>query len=67
MSQVGDPPPLRGDSPEDLRRFAIACRASAVVLQRQGHMDHAVRLRCLADAADYDADLGRSVIRRPAA
>ena len=49
---VGSPPPLRGHSPEHLTRFAIACRASAIVLDLQGHPRHASRLRDLAAAAE---------------
>ena len=49
---VGAPPPLRGHSPWHLSRFAIACRASAIVLTLQGYPDHAAHLRRLAAAAD---------------
>jgi len=49
---VGAPPPLRGHSPWHLSRFAIACRASAIVLTLQGCPDHAGHLRRLAAAAD---------------
>jgi len=52
---VGAPPPLRGHTPWHLNRFAVACRASAVVLALQGHTDHAAHLRRLADVAQTRA------------
>ncbi len=59
---VGSPPPLRGHSPEHLTRFAIACRASAIVLALQGYPDHATHLRRLGAAATTQAQQ-RSVTR----
>lgn len=50
---LGAPPPLRGDCPSHLSRFAIACRASALVLDLQGHPGEAVHLRAIATAADH--------------
>ena len=54
-ARVGQPPPLRGSTPTALARFAIACRVSALVLERQGHSRHAEHLRRLGDAADRQA------------
>ncbi|KAB7740909.1 hypothetical protein GA707_18605 [Nostocoides sp. F2B08] len=54
-SAVGAPPPLRGSTPWHLNRFAIACRASAIVLDLQGHPGHAAHLRDLAAAAAHRA------------
>lgn len=54
-ARVGDPPRLRGYGPEGLLRFAIACRASAIVLERGRHPGPAAHLRRLARAADLRA------------
>ena len=56
MSAPGTPPPLRGNSSTHLCRFAIACRASAIVLDLQGHPRHATHLRVLAAAATRQAE-----------
>ncbi len=63
--EVGAPPPLRGHSPWHLARFAIACRASAIVLALQGHPAPAARLRRLAVAADAQTGDGSTVAARP--
>jgi hypothetical protein len=65
---VGAPPPLRGSTPWHLERFAIACRASAIVVARQGHPGHAAHLRRLAAAAQTRAqqNLPRPLERRAA-
>lgn len=55
MTTPGAPPPLRGHTAWHLLRFAIACRSSAIVLDLQGHPDHATHLRALATAADNRA------------
>ncbi|MDN5796669.1 MAG: hypothetical protein L0H79_13065 [Intrasporangium sp.] len=55
----GAPPPLRGLTAWHLGRFAIDCRASAVVLDLQGHPDHASHLHALAAAAARRASLVR--------
>ncbi|MGB8381442.1 MAG: hypothetical protein WCG47_09355 [Dermatophilaceae bacterium] len=55
VARVGQPPPLRGSTPYELHRFVIACRASALVLEREGHLQHAAHLRRLAAAADTQA------------
>ncbi len=52
---VGAQPPLRGNSSWHLARFAIACRASAIVLDLQGHLGPAVHLRDLATTAEHMA------------
>lgn len=44
-------PPAR-DTPRTRRRWAIACRASAHVLDREGRPQDAERLRELADTAE---------------
>jgi hypothetical protein len=62
MTTPGAPPPLRGHTAWHLRRFAVACRSSAIVLDLQGHPDHATHLRALAAAAD-----GRAAQRTAAA
>lgn len=62
--RVGQPPPLRGSTPTALARFAIACRVSALVLERQGHLQHAEHLRRLGAAADRQAQHRQS--REPA-
>lgn len=41
-------PTLRGRRPGDLRRYAVACRASAVIAARQGKHDLVARLTDLA-------------------
>jgi hypothetical protein len=71
LPQVGAPPPLRGVSAEQQRRFAIACRACAVVLDLEGHQGHAAHLRELAQDAEQAAAAGaerprsdRRLIRR---
>jgi hypothetical protein len=61
MTTAGAPPPLRGHTAGHLLRFALACRSSAIVLDLQGHPDHATHLRALATAADTRA------AQRPAA
>lgn len=48
---LGAPPPSRGDTPAHRDRYAIACRASAVVLARGGHQLEAQRLHELAAGA----------------
>ncbi len=60
---VGSPPPLRGHSPHQLERFAIACRASAIVLDLQRYPAHAAHLRRLAAAAE--AQSARRAAPRP--
>ena len=55
MTTPGAPPPLRGHTTWHLLRFATACRSSAIVLDLQGHPDHATHLRTLATAADSRA------------
>lgn len=52
---VGQPPPLRGNTPRHLARFAIACRASAIILARQKFHSEADNLRRLAASADLVA------------
>ena len=49
---VGCPPRLHGPTPGDLVHWAIACRASAAVLDLEGQRERAVHLRGLAEAAD---------------
>ena len=61
MTTAGAQPPLRGHTAAHLLRFALACRSSAIVLDLQGHPDHATHLRALATAADTRA------AQRPAA
>ena len=41
-------PTLRGRRPGDMHRYAVACRASAVVAARQGRTELVVRLTELA-------------------
>lgn len=48
----GAPPRRHGVGPNSRARFAIACRASAVVLELEGLAHHAAYLRSLADAVD---------------
>lgn len=51
-ARPGCPPRLRGINPTDLACWAIACRASAAVLDLEGHDAPAARLRRVAAAAD---------------
>lgn len=48
-------PPLRGTTTADLTHWAIACRASAVILELEGQPDAAAHLRDLAAAAERRA------------
>lgn len=64
--RVGDPPPLRGRSPRHLYRFAIACRASAIILDLEGHGGPASQLRDLADAAAQRGDDLVTQVHHPA-
>ena len=52
---VGTPPPVRGHSPWHLARFAIACRASAIILDLHRHPAEAAALRRLAEVAETQA------------
>ncbi|HYO85124.1 MAG TPA: hypothetical protein VES01_01495 [Dermatophilaceae bacterium] len=45
-------PPCRGQDPEAVGRYIVACRASAVVVGREGHSDAAARLAQLAARAE---------------
>ena len=53
-------PPCRGQDPEAVRRYVVACRASAVVVGREGHSDVAGRLVEIAARAEQQlADVRR--------
>ena len=54
-TQAGSPPRLRGGDPADLVCWATACRASAAVLDREGHPGPAAHLRSLAHASERRA------------
>ena len=54
-TQAGSPPRLRGGDPADLVCWATACRASAAVLDREGHPGPAAHLRFLAHASERRA------------
>ncbi len=47
-------PPRRGQSPEATEHYIIACRSSALVLNRQGCPQEARELWDLADQAEQD-------------
>lgn len=49
-------PPLRGSDLASLVRWAIACRASAGVLDLEGQPERAAHLRQLAETADRRSD-----------
>ena len=47
-------PPRRGQSPEATEHYIIACRSSALVLNREGCLQEALELWDLADQAEQD-------------
>ena len=63
-------PPRRGQSPEATEHYIIACRSSALVLNREGCLQEARDLWDLADQAEHgltpspDRDLAPDVLGR---
>lgn len=52
---AGAPPPLYGTTPRALAHYAVACRASALVLHLEGLAADAAYLADLADQSDTQA------------